>query len=131
LNTQDVLGPDLAIFNAGKVPVTVQASFTLLRNKPHGDLNFSNADGLQDPSLGYLLMAVMISKLGRVSETETKRLTQAQSMVTENQTQCCSLFQIRAKNTQHGHAVKINSRADTSQKTQCAKTEETKISVHH
>lgn len=79
-------------------------------------------DELQNPSLGYLLMVLMISKLGQVRETEMKRLTPAQSMVTQNQTQSCSSFQIQAKNTQHGHDEKINRREETSQKMQHAST---------
>lgn len=64
--------PDPAIFSAGKILVTVSASFTLLRKEPQENLNSSNADGLQNPSLGYLPVVLMISDLGRVRETETK-----------------------------------------------------------
>lgn len=82
----------------------------MLRNEPHGDWNFSNTDRLQNPSFGYLLMVLTISKLERIRETEVKRLTPAQSMVTQNQTQSCNSFQIQAKNTKCGHTEKINRR---------------------
>lgn len=63
---------DPAVLHAAVMPVTGQTSCMLVRNEPQVDVNFSGADGLQNPPLVHLFRVLMISKHKGVRGTEIR-----------------------------------------------------------